>query len=235
MAIEKTSPIHMASLLAIYFAILLGLMIAAVQIRPDIVGYLPIGGSHALSDVEISDMLAPEPLDQEAAQKIIISDADTAQQAIRISLFVIGHLTGTVLLMIPISWTYKAINVDVGYSKNFLRSLIILPICATTIVLLIQDSLSLAFGLAALVAAVRFRVDLEEVTDGIFIFAAICVGLAAGIGHLGVAVIMSIFFCFANLILWTMNFGENPLDTARQMQKQAKLVTNPSEPDTAPQ
>ena len=103
--------------------------------------------------------------------------------------------------MIPITWTYRAVNYDVGFSKTFLRTLIILPICAATTVLLIQDSLALAFGLAALVAAVRFRVSLDEAMDGIFMFAAVFVGLAAGIGYLGVAAIMAAFFCFSNSIL----------------------------------
>jgi hypothetical protein len=47
-----------------------------------------------------------------------------------------------------------------------------MPICATTVVLLIQDSLALAFGLAARVAAVRFGVRLTETIDGIYIFTA---------------------------------------------------------------
>ncbi len=98
-----------------------------------------------------------------------------------------------------------------------------LPICATTTVLLIQDSLALAFGLAALVAAVRFRVALDEAMDGIFIFAAICVGLAAGIGYLGVAFIMSIFFCFTNLFLWMFDYGRNPVDDMKRQKRRDKL------------
>jgi hypothetical protein len=100
----------------------------------------------------------------------------------------------------------------------------VLPICATTIVLLIQDSLALAFGLAAMVAAVRFRVALDETIDGVFVFAAICVGLAAGIGYLGVASVMATFFCFANVSLWYLEFGENPIDNARQERKRARLA-----------
>ena len=103
-----------------------------------------------------------------------------------------------------------------------MRALIILPLCATTTVLLIQDSLALAFGLAALVAAVRFRVALDEAIDGIFIFAAICVGLAAGIGYLGVALVMSLFFCFANVVMWAFDYGRNPADDARIARKRAK-------------
>ena len=69
----------------------------------------------------------------------------------------------------------------------------------------------------------RFRVVLEEAIDGIYIFAAICVGLAAGVGYLGIGAIMALFFCFTNAILWNMDYGKNPLDDARSAKRQAKL------------
>lgn len=128
----------------------------------------------------------------------------------------------TILAMIPVTWTYRAINYESGFRKTFVRALLVMPLCATTIVLLIQDSLALAFGLAALVAAVRFRVALDEAMDGIFIFAAICVGLAAGIGYLGIALVMSVFFCYANLFMWAIDYGRNPVDDARTARKLAK-------------
>lgn len=59
--------------------------------------------------------------------------------------------------------------------------------------------------------------------DGIFIFAAICVGLAAGVGYLGVALVMSLFFCFANTVMWAANHGNNPVDEARIIRKRSKL------------
>jgi hypothetical protein len=121
--------------------------------------------------------------------------------------------------MLPIAWTYSATKFSSGPKKGFVRALIVLPICASTVVLLIQDSLALAFGLAALVAAVRFRVALSEAIDGIYIFAAICVGLAAGIGYLGVAAIMALFFCMTNAVMWYMNFGKNPIDEAKRKTK----------------
>ena len=105
-----------------------------------------------------------------------------------------------------------------------MRALLVLPICATTIVLLIQNNLALAFGLAAMVAAVRFRVSLSEAIDGIYIFSSICVGLAAGIGYLGVAAVMALFFCFTNAVLWKIEYGRNPLDDARVAKMHAKLA-----------
>lgn len=227
---QETSPTRLALHLAIYFAVILGLFISILQIQPDVIEYLPLGGNDALDSAGSSDiqgMISSDSMEPELAGGISTSDDDTAQRLTDVSLFMIGHLSGTILLMVPITWTYKAIKYRGGFNKNFVRSLIILPICATTTVLLIQDSLSLAFGLAALVAAVRFRVVLEEAIDGIFIFAAICVGLAAGIGYLGIALIMCIFFCFGNQVLWHMDYGRNPMEEAKLQKKRAKA--NPSQ------
>jgi len=226
---QIASPARLAWQLAVYFAVLIGLMIMIVQIRPDVLQYLPLGGTNALSGLDATEMreiFSTASPDQGSNQDASIFEVGVANNVSRIILFLIGHLSGTILVMIPITWTYRAINYDVGFSKTFVRVLIVLPICATTTVLLIQDSLALAFGLAALVAAVRFRVALDEAMDGIFIFAAICVGLAAGIGYLGVATIMGAFFC------WKMDYGQNPLDDARQMKKRAKLEALKPDPGT---
>jgi len=125
--------------------------------------------------------------------------------------------------MLPITWTYIATKREIGYRRNFVRALLVLPICAATIVLLIQNNLALAFGLAAMVAAVRFRVALREAIDGIYIFSSICVGLAAGIGFLGIAIIMAMFFCYTNAVLWSLDYGQNPIDDAKVAQRRAKL------------
>jgi len=94
-----------------------------------------------------------------------------------------------------------------------------LPIVATTVALLIQDSLPLAFGLAALVAAVRLRVQLSDALDGIFIFAAVGVGLSSGVGYLGVAYVMVIAFTITALVLWGLNYGANPVEEAKLARK----------------
>ncbi len=201
-------------------------MIVLAQTRPGVLQYLPLGGTNALTGVDVSEMkdsLSGENTEPQSSMKDLFTDENTVDKIMYISLFVIGHLTGTVIIMMPITWTYRAINFESGFSKTYVRALIVLPICATTTVLLIQDSLALAFGLAALVAAVRFRVALDEAMDGIFIFAAICVGLAAGIGYLGVAFIMSIFFCFTNLFLWMFDYGRNPVDDMKRQKRRDKL------------
>ena len=223
----QPTPAQLAIRLILYFVVFFGTMVTMVSVWPDAMDNLPLGGHHALDFSEVKDetqtISKPESGDKDSGG-FTATFRPTTSSITKGILFLSLHLSGTILLMIPITWTYMATRHDIGYHKNFARALIVLPICATTIVLLIQDSLALAFGLAALVAAVRFRVELEEAIDGVFIFAAICVGLSAGVGYLGIAAVLVVFFCFTILILWQMEFGENPLDEASQEKKRAKFA-----------
>ncbi len=206
---------RLALRLAIYFAGVIGLMLSIVTLTPW-AQFLPLGG-HDL-DLPGTTQTFIDSLQSAEPRSISVWES-----ALEVTLVLTTSLTGTIMLMIPITWMYMASKHVGGYRKNFVVALIVLPICATTIVLLIQDSLALAFGLAALVAAVRFRVDLEDALDGIYVFAAVCVGLASGVGYLGVAVVMTVFFCFASVLLWGIDYGANPVEEAQRAKKLAKL------------
>ena len=212
--------------LTAYFVLLFGGVFAVGLLNPDVLTLMPIGGTDAMEIAGID--FEDESLDgltggSAPAQETTDIQGVSARQVGLVALYLAFSLGGTILVMLPITWTYIATRREIGYRKNFVRALIVLPICAATIVLLIQNNLALAFGLAAMVAAVRFRVTLEEAIDGIYIFSSICVGLAAGIGFLGIAVVMAVFFCYSNAVLWHLEFGQNPIDDARIAKKHSKL------------
>ena len=220
---NATTPAGLIGKLAVYFVLLLGSIIVISVVKPELLHVMPLGGTDAIeiASIEINReglSFSEGRRDMEATS----SPSLTGTQVGMIVVYLSMSLLGSILVMIPITWTYMATKRETGYRRNFVRSLIVLPVCATTIVLLIQDSLALAFGLAALVAAVRFRVALTEAIDGIYIFAAICVGLAAGIGFLGISVVMAMFFCFANAIMWHLEYGRNPLDDLKRKKKRAR-------------
>ena len=211
--------------LALYFSVLIGSVLMLALYSPSALRWLPIGGTDAfdiagMPDHRTAGSFLGSPVDASADTPDV---EITAAQRGMVAVFLAVSLLLTVIVMIPITWTYKATRHEMGYRKTFVRGLVVLPLCATTIVLLIQDSLALAFGLAALVAAVRFRVALQDPIDGIYIFAAICVALAAGVGYLGVATVMAIFFCYASAYLWQIDYGRNPIDDARAARDRAKL------------
>jgi hypothetical protein len=73
----------------------------------------------------------------------------------------------------------------------------------------VKDSLPLAFGLAAIVAAVRFRTSLDDSKDAVYVFLATGVGLAAAV-DLPVAAVVSVLFNGTILVLWQTDFGRTP-------------------------
>ena len=229
---EAGSALRLVLNLTAYFVLLFGIAFAIGVMKPDLLSVMPLGGTTALEAAEIGGEEQTIADQLSMLSNAAVEQQPTPRQISNAVLFLALSLSGTLLVMLPITWTYAATRREVGFRKNFVRALMVLPICATTIVMLIQNNLALAFGLAAMVAAVRFRVALREAIDGIYVFSSICIGLAAGIGHLGIAAVMAVFFCFTNVLLWHLDFGQNPIDDGRLEKKRAELQVSLSSKDT---
>jgi hypothetical protein len=85
-------------------------------------------------------------------------------------------------------------------------------------VLVVQNSLALAFSLAGVVAAVRFRTTLRDARDVVFIFLAIAVGFASGVQTLIVAAMVSVIFNFTIILTWRYDFGRSVLEPTASAQ-----------------
>ena len=120
-------------------------------------------------------------------------------------------LFGTLLLMLPVSWVYMSARNIPGHSQAVVQTLIILPLVVAGIVLIVRDSLALAFSLAGVVAAVRFRTNLKDARDVVYVFLAIAVGFAAGVQTLAVGAVLTVVFNFVLLFTWRYDYGRNVL------------------------
>src|ERR1041385_2344437 len=100
-------------------------------------------------------------------------------------------MVGAVLLSIPVAWIYSLTRQKKGFQPSVMETLILLPALVAGIVVFVKYSLALAFGLAGIVAAVRFRTSLEDSKDAVYIFLATAVGLAAGV-QLPMAAVISV-------------------------------------------
>jgi phosphotransferase system glucose/maltose/N-acetylglucosamine-specific IIC component len=78
----------------------------------------------------------------------------------------------------------------------------------TGIVIVVQNSLALAFSLAGIAGAVRFRNSLKSSGDALFILLAVGVGLSAGIGAVELAAVMSVMLSYCFTFLWMAEYGE---------------------------
>ena len=123
-----------------------------------------------------------------------------------------------VVLSLPIAWLYTWTRQGKKYNPSFAQTLVVIPLAISLVVFLVKGSLALAFSLAGIVAAVRFRSTLSEPIDATYLFVAIGVGLASGVQLLPVAAIggaswLPYFSCGAqswgssHLGLWAGSFN----------------------------
>jgi hypothetical protein len=109
------------------------------------------------------------------------------------------------LLALPVAFVYVRTRNSLKYDQSLVQTVIMLPVVITSILIVVQNSLALAFSLAGIVAAVRFRNNLKDSRDAVYIFAAVGVGFAAGVGQLAIATFLSLFFCILELVLWKLD------------------------------
>lgn len=115
-------------------------------------------------------------------------------------------IAATLTLVAPVAAIY-VFSKRLQYDPALVRSVIILPIVVTGIALVVKNSLALAFSLAGIAGAVRFRNTLKDPRDAVYIFLAIGIGLAAGVQALDIALVMSLAFNFVVLFLWRYQIG----------------------------
>ncbi len=120
-------------------------------------------------------------------------------------------ILSAVLLSLPVAWVYQLTRAKRGYQQSVVQLLVILPAVVAGIVLLVKYSVALAFSLAGIVAAVRFRNTLDDSKDAVYVFLATAIGLASAV-NLPVATVMSIGFNMVSLALWFTDFGSAPIE-----------------------
>ena len=182
--------------LNVFYSLLMGVGWLAFTLIPDISSQLPIGNIERLLNYADTDSFSSVEI--QASQ--VVNEFDSL-------LWLITAILGSVVLMLPVSWTYISIREQKHMDQSLLQSMIILPIAVTGIVLLVHNSLALAFSLTGVVAGVRYRNTLKSTADSLFIFIAVGVGLSAGIGMLLIGTVMTMIVCYTFLLLWKLNYG----------------------------
>lgn len=180
--------------LTIYFAGLLAvgaLLVAFVPVVGDVIVSGP--SSRGAEAGGLRDLLTERPLQREA---YLLFD-----------LRMLIVMMGTFLVAIPVSWGYMAIRERTGYEQSVAQTLVVLPVVVAGIMIVIQNSLALAFALGGVAAAVRFRNTLKDVADATYVFLAIGLGIAAGSGALTGALVMAAMFTYVSIFLWGCNYG----------------------------
>jgi len=181
--------------LSVYYVVTLLIVVGFILVTDDMKGALLAG--HADGD----------------AGALLSSDAAAGKFGFLAPLFrsVTPLLTGVAavvcsfLLAVPVAFTYVRTRSNLKYDASLVQTVIMLPVVVSAILIVVQNSLALAFSLAGIVAAVRFRNNLKDSRDAVYVFAAVGIGFAAGVGTLAIAAFLSLFFSVLELLLWKMD------------------------------
>jgi hypothetical protein len=113
---------------------------------------------------------------------------------------------GAVALALPVAAIYMHTR-RLRYDPSLVQTIIVLPIVVAGVVLVVKNSLALAFALAGIVAGVRFRQKLNEPKDAVYVLLSLGLGLAAAVHALDVALSLSLAFNVVVLGLWRFDYG----------------------------
>jgi hypothetical protein len=179
-----------------YYGIIMGAVLFLADRYPGLDEYLPLGGVDELSGSNFDSF---EPVYTSVERNLL-----TGSAPIRLLLASIG----ATFLAVPVSWAYFITSRARRIDQSFLQTILVLPLLVTGISMIVLNSIALAFSLAGVVAAVRFRFSLNQPSDAMYIFVAIGIGLGSGIGALGVAYVISLMFVLATLVIWKLEYGK---------------------------
>jgi hypothetical protein len=183
--------------LTVYYIVIIGGMYLLLSAYPDLRGYLPVGGAQDLIGAE-QGKSALENAASDPKVKTIGQSLGWLSVAIM----------GALLTALPVSWVYMATRVDEEYDQSLISSILILPVVVTSIVVVVQNSLALAFALGGIAGAVRFKNSLKSSGDALYILLSVGIGLASGIGAVELAFIMALAFNVCFVLLWVSEYGE---------------------------
>ncbi len=109
------------------------------------------------------------------------------------------------LIAITYEKTYRALS----YSRNYVQTLILIAIVASTVMQAVGDNLARGLGIMAAMAVIRFRTNFKDSRDIVFVFASLAVGVSCGVNGYSIAIVGSLMFIVAAFILYVSPFGES--------------------------
>lgn len=112
--------------------------------------------------------------------------------------FILSHLVAAVY-----TWTHRGLS----YSRSFVHALILGGVVASMLMLAIGSNLVWGIGIVGTLAIIRFRTNLRDPRDMVFVFAALAAGIAAGVRAYAAGTVGTLIFCIAALYLNSIGFG----------------------------
>lgn len=123
---------------------------------------------------------------------------------------IIINLGVSFLVGMFIFYVYKKTFQGVLYQRSFNVSLVAITMIITLIIMTISGNLVLSLGMVGALSIVRFRTPIKDPVDLVFIFWAITVGIANGVGYFNISIIGSVVMTVVLLFMTRKTEEEQP-------------------------
>lgn len=111
------------------------------------------------------------------------------------------------LLSSLIALTYERTFQGLSYSRGLVQSMILGSIVSCLLMIAIGDNIARGIGIVGSLAIIRFRTNLRDPRDLVFLFASLGVGVASGVQSYVTAIIGALMFCLVVFVLYISPFG----------------------------
>ncbi|HEX3866710.1 MAG TPA: DUF4956 domain-containing protein [Gemmatimonadaceae bacterium] len=167
---------------------------------------------------------ATETVRRAGKNAVVVQPVDQGTLAMTVVIAMISAM----LVALPVAWIYTLTRAKRGYQQSVVHFLIILPVVIAGIVVMVRNSVALAFSLGGIAAAVRFRNSLDDSKDAAYVFLVLGIGIAAAI-DVPVALVISVLFNAVIVGLWATDFGRTPVElegrvAERRLQRARQLA-----------
>ena len=120
---------------------------------------------------------------------------------------VLTSITVALLCGIIIALTYRLTYRGTSYSTSYVQSLVAFSMITAVVIMVIGNNLARAFGLVGSMSIVRFRMAIKDTQDIVFIFFALAIGMATGVGQHTLAIVATVYISFLITMLSMTHFA----------------------------
>ncbi len=114
---------------------------------------------------------------------------------------IVFSLLLTFVLSFVFATTYRWTFAGFSYSRSFVHTMVLGSMVVCLVIMAIGNNLARGLGILGTLAIIRFRTNVRDPRDMIFLFAAFGVGIACGASSFSVAIVGTITISAAALVL----------------------------------
>ena len=118
---------------------------------------------------------------------------------------ILAAMALSLTLNLIIGAVYKATYKGTRYSQDYTQTLVLLGTVTTILIMVVQGSVSIAFGMFAAFSMIRFRSNLGQSRDLAFVLFAMATGMVVGARFYSMAVITTLVMAAAIGVLTKMD------------------------------